>query len=723
MVESGNSRVWRTIPIILIMVLFCPIANSQVIYVDDDAAGANDGTSWENAYNYLQDVLADAKWAEKPVEIRVAQGVQKPDHGRVHELGDKNASFELINGVTIKGGYAGIGHADPNDRDVAGFVTSDLEGEWFLSSSCFHSCHTLDRLLFVNNNGVVTGGTFSHSDELVDWSITGKLLLSNTGRVTGRITNSDGVTTQLTMQMDKDKGLIAGEGNVLPYKQNDTYVFIRKASGFVTSDLEGEWFMSGSNIQGQQMFDGLIIINSAGKVTGGTHESSDGAVYTFEGGGLAIDETGKVTGEIENSNGVTTQITMQMKRDTEIIAGEGNTDITDEGGMLIFIKRSLEFKTNNLEGEWFLTGSIQQGNHMRDGLLSIDNSGGVVGGKLEKSEGITYTFVDGNLVINETGEVTGWITDSSGVTALLAMQMDNSKYVVAGEVSVGTDSGASVLVRRPPRYKSILSGDLLGNDDVVDDPCDVKSSTNRSDNSFRVVYGNRVDSSSILDGFTITGGKGLEGGGIYLSSHSEPTVSNCRFYANSAYRGGAIAISNVGKPTISNCMFISNSTTTIGGAIYADDRGSAIVTNCIFIDNYAPSDGGAVYMSQICRQVYTDCMFLRNKAGAGGAIVDRYANVTTYVRCSFIENSATTSGGAYHLGSLREENFTDCSFVRNESNHSGGGVTIWGGKANFTRCIFHENTSSNGGGLHFTSCMYRSTIEDCEFIKNTTSAL
>ena len=58
--------------------LFCPFSNGKVIYVDDDAAGANDGTNWTDAYHYLQDALTDANDSEKPVEIRVAQGIYLP---------------------------------------------------------------------------------------------------------------------------------------------------------------------------------------------------------------------------------------------------------------------------------------------------------------------------------------------------------------------------------------------------------------------------------------------------------------------------------------------------------------------------------------------------------------------------------------------------------------------------------------------------------------------
>jgi hypothetical protein len=117
------------------------------IYVDVDAAGANNGTSWENAYNFLQDALIEADFALKPVEIRVAQGVYKPavyiepppqppggdiDKQEVTATTtSREATFKLINGVAIKGGYAGFGEPDPNARDIEAYETilsGDLAG-------------------------------------------------------------------------------------------------------------------------------------------------------------------------------------------------------------------------------------------------------------------------------------------------------------------------------------------------------------------------------------------------------------------------------------------------------------------------------------------------------------------------------------------------------------------------------------------------------------------
>jgi hypothetical protein len=108
----------------------------HIIYVDDDATGANDGTSWENAYVYLQDALVDANDSDKPVEIRVAQGIYKPDQGAGQTSGDREASFHLVSGTIISGGYAGLNptdpNIDPNTRNIELYKTilsGDLNGD------------------------------------------------------------------------------------------------------------------------------------------------------------------------------------------------------------------------------------------------------------------------------------------------------------------------------------------------------------------------------------------------------------------------------------------------------------------------------------------------------------------------------------------------------------------------------------------------------------------
>ena len=109
--------------VVLIFFYAAVTADGKVIYVDADAPGANNGSSWQDAYHYLQDALADANSADKPVEIRVAQGTYKPDQGKNQTPRDREATFQLQNGVSIKGGYAGFAEPDPNARDTEAYET------------------------------------------------------------------------------------------------------------------------------------------------------------------------------------------------------------------------------------------------------------------------------------------------------------------------------------------------------------------------------------------------------------------------------------------------------------------------------------------------------------------------------------------------------------------------------------------------------------------------
>jgi hypothetical protein len=97
------------------------IALKPLRYVDINAPGNNDGSSWYNAYNYLQDALADPCASV----ILVAQGTYHPDSnsGTPNGSGDRYARFVLKSGMALCGGYAGYGASDPNARDVKLYKT------------------------------------------------------------------------------------------------------------------------------------------------------------------------------------------------------------------------------------------------------------------------------------------------------------------------------------------------------------------------------------------------------------------------------------------------------------------------------------------------------------------------------------------------------------------------------------------------------------------------
>jgi hypothetical protein len=94
MAVARSTRTLRTILIALAMTAFGSPAYGKVIYVDDDAWGLDNGTSWSNAYVYLQDALAEAVGAAKPVEIWVAQGVCRTrERARSSAIRPRRTSF------------------------------------------------------------------------------------------------------------------------------------------------------------------------------------------------------------------------------------------------------------------------------------------------------------------------------------------------------------------------------------------------------------------------------------------------------------------------------------------------------------------------------------------------------------------------------------------------------------------------------------------------------
>ena len=88
----SNLKICLTV-IFFLLGMCCTTFAEKTIYVDGESAGADNGSSWADAYNYLQDALAVAYQGD---EIRVAQGIYKPDQGGGKTPRDRIASFYLI---------------------------------------------------------------------------------------------------------------------------------------------------------------------------------------------------------------------------------------------------------------------------------------------------------------------------------------------------------------------------------------------------------------------------------------------------------------------------------------------------------------------------------------------------------------------------------------------------------------------------------------------------
>jgi len=96
--DDGNSNTENDVQIDDCNCCGTPIAG-QVIYVDGEATGVADGTSWADAYTDLQEAMQTAQAGQ---EIWLADGVYLPTQD-----GDRDVYFNLPSGVDLYGGFNG----------------------------------------------------------------------------------------------------------------------------------------------------------------------------------------------------------------------------------------------------------------------------------------------------------------------------------------------------------------------------------------------------------------------------------------------------------------------------------------------------------------------------------------------------------------------------------------------------------------------------------------
>ncbi|MHC4427691.1 MAG: right-handed parallel beta-helix repeat-containing protein [Planctomycetota bacterium] len=536
-------------------------AGAQVLYVDDDAPLIGDGSSWATAYRYLQDALADAEASGGAItEIRIAQGTYRPDQdeGGLVTPDDRDATFQLLNGVELLGGHAGIGAPNPDERLVDTYVT------------------------------VLSGDLLG--DDLPDYENIGE---NSYSVVMGSGTDVTAVIDGFTIKA----GHANGEGDDPLHLRRGAGMWNLMGSPTVSNcrfeNNVADGFGAGmyNHTTSNSLVDGCTFVGNwsvAGGGGGMYNGASDPVVSncTFE-GNMAPAANG---GAMCNQLAAPTITGSTFEANTAL----GGGAISHHPGSPSFIEDCQfigNWSSNGIAGAIFFIGSDATVMN----CVFTDNDSGAFSGGAIFNEASSPDVIGCTFTGNTTGVNGGAIRNQNGSSPFI----QSCTFTGNGAGSVGA-----------------AIANHAGNPTITGCTFESNVAAEFGGGVFNLVSNGEITNCEF------TGNLAATGAAVYNWTDSSPEITNTTFINNFASGwGGAMYNYNGSSPTITDCAFINNEASTgAGGAIGGIDTCSPTIVRCHFEANTAFIKGGAIMLSFYCDAVIVNSRFIANTASNGGAI-------------------------------------------------------------------------------------------------------
>ncbi len=659
-------------------------------YVDANATGANNGSSWENAFTDLQDALDDVDYG---CEVWVAKGTYKPTSQTGGD--EQSATFRITEGVMMYGGFNGT-------------ETTRSERNWIKNETILSGDIDNDGLHDADNVWHVVYATYSWigpTAGIDGFTVTG-------GYADGQHPENNGGGIYIHG---------GGENHPSPTIANckiiDNYADISGAGMFIEHG-------------GPNVVNCSFIGNSSGN-GGGIACWSGNLTLTNSmfSGNSAISDGGAIA--CADSNMIVTNCTFAQNT-----AGFMGGGIFSGIGSWVRVYNSILWdNTADFGNHWYNFGgsivahySCVQGNWndgnqtcTNDDPLFVDANG---------TDGIAGTE-DDNLRLSADSPCID-VGDNSVVT--VSTDLDDNLRII--NINGTVDMGAYEFYPDFVYVDDDAIGDPRPGDPNVSDPCENGTEVNPFDSIQEAidmagggvtiiiadgVYTGKGNKNIDFKGkaITVIGENGAEntiidcendGRGFYfhrnegpnsrlqevtirnggsscagiLCEGSSPTIVSCILTNNSGGADGGIFCDNGSNPVISDCSFIGNSGLFSSG-VRCDDNSSPTITNCTFT---ACSGATVLFFEHGSNSSATvnNCLFWDNNVNVV---------ITAETSCDgvTIGNCIINDNNSRAINCSGSPVITNCTIINNTDIGQKGAIQCEsGGNPAISNCIFRSNT-------------------------------
>ena len=364
---------------------------NAIIYVNLNATGENDGSSWANAYTDLQDAIAASEATD---QIWVAAGTYIPTPEIPED--PRRASFVLPDEIQLYGGFAGS-EASLGERDVTANPTI-LSGDIGTAGDNSDNAVRVVTMLDTSSSSVLDGFTISDGNANVpDIGIDGGGIFSE---------RSQAILRNLTVTNNTAAGLGGGM-----YAQDSL------------NQLTNVDFVSNTASSG-----GAVYNNTSGSIFTDTtfesnsSENSGGAILN-EASNIIIDEatfTGNVAGA---AGGAVFNADLSNSVINDVVF-EGNS-AGDNGGAFFNFESSpvltnVEFRSNNAAATGGAIYNLGEGTEtvettIANGVFEGNTAefGGAIYTSFSNNQGINLTFTNNTASLNGSAIYTAGDEDTT----------------------------------------------------------------------------------------------------------------------------------------------------------------------------------------------------------------------------------------------------------------------------------------------------------------------